>query len=399
MALALLLAAAPLTLNAFPPLTVDSAISLALERNLELVAARKAIAEAEARVAAAGKWSNPELQAGVSAGPERQSTLSVGLTQSFPLTARLSLEKAVSAAELEKARAEVALIEWELGGEVRVAMINHIAAREALALTQAQVETAARASGFTAERVKEGQASSLEAATALLEKRRLESELVARRTELTSAAATLAKLLAIHEAGEIQTQGNLGLPATASGEAPPVAPAITVAAASAEAGRREIALAEARRWEDLSVGLVVERERSVDEPEGLGTEVFAGVQFSLPLPLWNSGKAAVREKEAAAERLEAELAATAQAAEVNAHVTQSEMRARFEVARELNGELLDLARQQITEYEAAYGRGEIGFDEVFRARERGTALEVSALEARKEFHLARARWMAGMAHH
>jgi cobalt-zinc-cadmium efflux system outer membrane protein len=396
--LALFALGAPLTSNGETVVSIDSAISLALERNLDLVAARKTIAEAEARLAATGKWSNPELEAGVAVGPERQNTLSIGFTQAFPLTSRLRLERAVSAAELEKARAEIALKEWQLSGEVRVAVINHIAAREALTLTEAQVNTATRVSSFTAERVKEGHASSLESATALLEQRRLESELIAQRTELTSAAATLAKFLVVHEVSEIQTTGNLALPASSKGDAPSVAPAITVAAASAEAGKREIELAEARRWQDLSAGLVVQRERSVDEPDGLGTEVFAGIQFSLPLPLWNSGKAAVQEKVAAAERLEAELAATTQTVEINAHTTLAVMEARYKVAQELNGELLELARKQISDYEAAYDRGEIGFEEVFRARERSTALEVSALTARKEFHLARARWMAGMAH-
>lgn len=397
--LGLLLVMSPWVARAETALTVESAITLARERNLDLVAARHAIAEAEARMGAAGKWSNPDLSAGFVAGPERQNTISLSFTQAFPLTARLRLERAVSAAEVEKARAEVALKEWQIAGEVRVAVINHLAAREAVGLAQAQVDTAARVSGFTADRVKEGHASSLESAAALLEKRRLESELLTHRIELTSAAAELAKLVGLADATEIRTIGDLALPGSLAGQSPPVAPQITVAAASVEAGKREIALAEARRWQDLSVGLVVERERSVDEPDGLGTEVFAGLQFSLPLPFWNSGQAAVREKIAAAARLEAELAATARAAELNAHTAEAEMEARYKIARELNGELLDLARRQTAEYEAAYSRGEIGFDEVFRARERGTALEVSALEARKEFHLARARWLSGMAHH
>lgn len=379
--------------------TAESAVTLALPRNPELIAARLTIAEAEARVAGAGRLDNPEFEAELAAGKERQNSIELALTQRFPVTARLRLEKEVSRLEVEKAKAEVALREWQIGSEARIAVIQHIAAREALELAQTQVETATKLANFTTARVQEGQASSLEAGIAALEKRRLEASVATNTVELGKAAAELASLIGVTEPGEIRSQGNMAIPAALRGHDHIVPPTVSVAVASVEVGKREIALAEARRWQDVGVGVFIQRERSVDEPEGIGTEPFGGIRFSIPLPLWNDGKAVVQEKVAASERLEAELAAAQIKAENVAHAAHEEMKLRHGIALELNGELLSLARKQVEEHEAAYAKGEIGFDEVYRARERLTALEITALEARKEYHLSRARWMAGMARH
>src|SRR5688500_11014941 len=89
-------------------LTIDGIAEYARQKSPQLAAARHRIEEARGRLEGAGRLTNPELElefAQDTRMPER--VLAVAFMQRFPLTARLRLEKAVSAAQLAAAAAEV----------------------------------------------------------------------------------------------------------------------------------------------------------------------------------------------------------------------------------------------------------------------------------------------------
>ncbi len=92
---------------------------------------------------------------------------------------------------------------------------------------------------------------------------------------------------------------------------PPSAPAakpagkradIRLAEIAIEAAEKDLGLARAMRWDDIGVGLFVEGERLRDEPEGISTEGLIGMKLSVPLPVWNTGGAAVEERRIIAQR-------------------------------------------------------------------------------------------------
>jgi outer membrane protein TolC len=101
----------------------DQAVAQALGHNVDLEAARLTVAEARGRLFQAGRLSNPEVEATIRPhvnGRERLGEF--GITQRFPLTARLRLAKDVSKFELAAAEAEVANAERLLAGDVRTAV-------------------------------------------------------------------------------------------------------------------------------------------------------------------------------------------------------------------------------------------------------------------------------------
>ena len=101
----------------------DQAVVQALGHNVDLEAARLTVAEARGRLFQAGRLSNPEVEAAIRPhvnGRERLGEF--GITQRFPLTARLRVAKDVSKFGLAAAEAEVANAERLLAGDVRTAV-------------------------------------------------------------------------------------------------------------------------------------------------------------------------------------------------------------------------------------------------------------------------------------
>jgi len=75
--------------------TSESAVRHALANNVDLAAARLTVEEARGRLAKAGRLADPELESELKPDVRgREGVLGFGLTQRFPLTARLRLEKA-----------------------------------------------------------------------------------------------------------------------------------------------------------------------------------------------------------------------------------------------------------------------------------------------------------------
>ena len=372
-----------------------AAVRFVLMNNRELRAARIAVAEAEARVRGAGRLANPELGIEVAGGQDFEGRIEVGLTQNFPLTARLRLEKEISRLELEAARMEVAERERETALRVREAFVSLAGAREAQALRSQQAEISASFADALRNRVADGFASTLDADQALLEAKELQASREEANADLAEAAGRLAVLLAAPAGEKLSTGENLALPqALPAARAALERPDIRLAEIAVEAAAKDIGLARAMRWQDVGVGVFVEGERLRDEPEGIDTEGLLGMRVSLPLPLWQSGAAAVQEKEALSARRRELLEAIRLAAAHQVSSARKQMQARYAAARQLQDEVLPLARKLLADTQAAYDRGEADLQNLFRLRGRLVEIEAAALESRRQFHLARAAWHA-----
>lgn len=166
-----------------------------------------------------------------------------------------------------------------------------------------------------------------------------------------------------------------------------------------EAAAVALDLARARKWEDVGVGLMVERGRSEDAPDGLSNDTMIGLRFRLPLPLWNNNDGEIAEKAARRARAAEETQAVAARIAHEAAAAHTEMQAHARLASETREKLLPLLLQQVERLESAYSVGETDLITLLRTRDQRFKLEAAALAATRDYHLTRARYRAATATH
>lgn len=379
-------------------LSLENAGAQVRARNPELRALRWRIEEARGRLDAAGRWTNPE--AGVEYRNDTdfgEGGLAFSIDQKFPLTRRLLREKEVSGKQVEMAEWEVRDAERSLVAQVEALMVELLALDKQHALLRQQSEVAAQQTRFIERRVKSGEISPLDAQQAKVDSRRLALEARKLDTERLKIRGQLQALLGLGVEDKLVLVG--GLPKL---ELPPIGDWAQRAdwqraCAEESAARSEIALAESRRWDDISVGVVVEGEREENDSGGREDSVFIGFRLSLALPLWNDSSGEVREKKAAAERARLGAEALMLAISHELRLAREEMRDALELAREVREELLPLSQEQVAALEKAYAAGQTELLAVLKAREQQLQLEDGLLAAERNFSLAWVRYRAATA--
>lgn len=374
--------------------TSESAVRQALANNADLAAVRLTVEEARGRLAKAGRLADPELESELKPNVRgREGVLGFGLTQRFPLTARLRLEKAVSRAELAVAEAEVSDAERRLAAEVALAAVDWLALGTQRALKERQlansrelVEAANRAAGV-------GEGSALEAAQFDLEAQQLVTQLLQLDTGYSALLGELRPLLGVPAPEPIEITGTLPEVAVVGTEAVALSRRADHQAALArrEAAERALALVRANRWQDLGVGLLGEMERAEDAPAGIRQDNFAGLRLSLPLPFWNRNQGRVQEATATAQRRVKESEALAFRIRAEVEAAERQMAVAARLAGEVTATLLPKAAQLEERLAKLRAEGQASLADVLRARERRLQLESTRLEAVRDFHRARVR--------
>jgi len=374
--------------------TSESAVRHALANNADLAAARLTVEEARGRLAQAGRLANPELESELKPNVRgREGVLAFGLTQRFPLTARLRLEKAVSRAELAVAEAEVRDAERRLAAEVALAAVDWLALgtqrelkERQLANSRELVEAANRAAGV-------GEGSALEAAQFDLEAQQLVTQLLQLDTGHAALLGELRPLLGVPAPEPIEITGTLPEVAVVGTEAVALSRRADHQAALArrEAAERALALARANRWQDLGVGLLGEMERAEDIPAGIQQDNFVGLRLSLPLPFWNRNQGRVQEATATAQRRVKESEALAFRIRAEVEAAERQMAVAARLAGEVTATLLRKASQLEERLAKLRAEGQASLADVLRARERRLQLESTRMEAVRDFHRARVR--------
>ncbi|MEZ5301347.1 MAG: TolC family protein [Verrucomicrobiales bacterium] len=383
------------------PISLEAIPERVRAANPSLAAARWAVAEAEARALGAGRRSNPELE--LEALPALRGgefSLGIGISQAFPVTDRLRLEKEVSQSEVAEARAEVADAERRLIADACEAAVKWLAADQLAGLRRQQAENAEALAEFAQKRADRGEGSALDAAQFRLEAAQFAYEIQRTEAEKAPLAGALRTLLGIAPGEPVAISGSLAAPDSAKALADPQArPDYQAAAQRIESADRAAALERARRYDDITVGAGIEIERAEDAPEGFETEGFLGLRVSIPLPLWNKNEGGIKEAEARAARARAEASALAAEIRGESAAARDEMAAQAKLAGNASAELLGLARAQVEKSEAAYRSGLADLTDTLRARDQLLAIETGRLEALREYHLARVRYEAATAQH
>jgi outer membrane protein, heavy metal efflux system len=380
-----------------PELTLESAVALALTQNADLAVARLRVAEAASRVSNVGRWSNPELETEFKPNVHgREGSLSVGFNQRFPLTSRLRLEKAVSRSEVAVAEAEVREVERQLALEVRTVGIRILALRAHANLMERQLQNSRELSANVARAARVGEGSELEIALLELETAQLESRQVQLNTETEPLDGRLRFLLGLPPTAQVNLAAlpDALVASSPRSAAPEARTDYAVAKSKLDSANQSVELARASRWEDATIGLFGEVERAEDAPNGVETDGFVGLRFSLPLPIWNDRRGHVSEAAARAARIERESDALAVRIRAEVAAAVGQLDATAAQLRSINDKLLPMARELEGRLMRFHSQGQAPFTDVLRGRERRLQLESSAIDARRDVELAHARWLA-----
>ncbi len=360
--------------------------------NLDLRAAQFRIAEAEGRLVGAGRWQNPQVRTVFQADPDgMERGGEFGFNQAFPVTARLRLEKQVSRRLVAAARYEVADRERGLIAEAKILLVSVLALDAQRKLREQEYELATDLTDYATAAGNQGEGSLLEAGHARLEATKLELEIHHLTHQRVPLLANLRSLLGLSPEEPVEVAGDLEL--VAEPEQPMLdltqRPDYRAALVLAESATVEADLERARRWQDVTLGVFAQDRREEDHPVGIEREQRIGVRLSVPLPLWNRNAGPIAEKTAKAARLE--VSAEALANEIRNHVASAwaTMRTLARHAREIEEELLPEAKRHAEQVLEAYENGLVPVSDVLRARRQRVSLEVTRLDALRDYYLAR----------
>jgi cobalt-zinc-cadmium efflux system outer membrane protein len=374
--------------------SVPQQIALA---NPDLRAARLMIEEARGRHLGAGRLMNPEIElAGERMTEGREGGFSVALMQKFPVTARLRLEKAVTAAQIAAAESEVADKQRMLTAEAEAMAVKILAMRAQTGIAESQAALADKLAEIAAARVAAGE-SAIEAGQMRLEARQLRSSIHRMRSQIAGMTESLKPILGLSTTGSLEVTGSLPMAKAPSGAQPDdMRPDIQAALQRASAAGQSLDLARARKWDDLSAGLMVERSRVMDEPMGLENETMIGLRLSIPLPFWNRNEGEIAETTAMRARVEAEVEALRLKARGEVSSARKEMERLLPFLTENTTQLLPMAKKQIELVREAYGNNTASLQDLLRARDQLLMVEMNAVDALRDYHLARVRWKAAL---
>lgn len=368
-------------------------VAHALTHNPDLIAARLRVEEARGRLAQAGRPSNPVFETELRQHTNgREFLVNAGFSQSFPMTARLSLEKKVSQAQLEMAEWEIRERELRLATETASLAVDLIALDAHQDLKLRQLENSRNLSEAAAQAQATGEVSAVDVARFQIETQQLELHRFQLDANRKPIEGTLRQLLGMEPGTSLKFSSSLAdLPVEIP---PPPAephPALHSALLRLNAAREGSNLAHAKRWEDPSVGLFGERDQNEDAPDGLQYDHRIALRIQLPLPFWNRNQGSIQEAQAAIVRSEKEADAIALRIRSEIAVADAQMEATLRVMQHVTHQLLPKALQIEAQILQLNRQGGASLLDVLRTREQRLQFESEQLDATKAFHLARIR--------
>ncbi|MFD2256522.1 TolC family protein [Luteolibacter algae] len=364
--------------------------------NPTLSAARFRINEALGKLKQSGRLSNPSLETGLDHNVRSaEGRVEIGISQKFPLTNRLALEKEISLAEVDAAEAEVRNVERLLIAQAREEFIKALSIRERMKLLEKQRSLASELASFISDASERGEISTLDAAQARLAALRLTTEERRLEAEEIAVLGILRPLVGIDATAKIKLSGSpppIALPANAVQKRPDLA----AARHGLIAAGNEIALEQAKRRDDLEATIFAAGERTEDAPDGLENEGIIGFKLSIPLPFWNDNQGNIDAATARRDRKAQELNALLRDIHHEAQSQLAMMKQWQTLIDELDDQLLPMAEEQTSLLEEAYRQGQGDLQSVLASREQILELLASRLDATREFQLARIRYQTAL---
>jgi cobalt-zinc-cadmium efflux system outer membrane protein len=386
-----------------PWLTRDQVEHRVLHENPDLQAARWSVQEARGRLRQAGRWANPsadtELRPHVNG---MEWSIASGFTQQFPITSRLSRERKLSGVLVD-------LAEWEVAEaarqQVTEALLSHlewqsVLTRRDLLLRQKanNLERIERARSSALQ----GEGSTMDAEQFVLEGLQLTRQAMELEQRLASVRGALARRLGI--VPDLLPERTEPLPDWRLQDLPETAdpwrrrPDFVAAERRMEAAHEGIRLAQAGRWEDVSLGLYGERDRNEDLPDGLQTDHRVGIRLQVPLPLWNRNQGNIETARATLARVERESDALRRRILAEVETLAREWTAARTLTEHMHDRLLPQARRLEDSLLQSHQAGQLPLLDALRARDQRLQLEGGAIDATQGLLSIRLRMESALGH-
>ena len=377
-------------------ISLESTVQTALANNRELQAARFAVSKAKGRLAQAGKWPNPELElsgmSDVVFRNEGAGAFTVGLAQTFPLTARLSLARESARVDVLRALREIRNRERLLIAEVRATSIEILESQARAKALEDLLAASQKTSSLAEERLAAGQGSLAEKSLSLVDQRRIANELDSARLTQNLALMKLKTLLGLGANDPLELTGTLesaiqilGAPSSPKSIHRPDVDLLTL---EEEKAALEIALARAEAWEGIRLGIQYTYDQNTDEPEGLGTDQFLGLAVSIPLPVWDQKIGAIEERTANRDETSARL----RAAKLEIENSLASALRRVALLRSrlsaFDTQTLAPVSQSVEEMTAAFETGRVDMRDLFIVREKLGPLRLERIALQSQLALA-----------
>jgi outer membrane protein, heavy metal efflux system len=291
---------APTATPAARSITISDAVSIFLQQNLQLLAARYDIDTAEAEKLTARLRPNPQLNISTSdiplkfTGPLiKEQTYDYGVSQTVELGGKRSKRIAAADANAELARGIFQTVVWQLTNDLKRKFYTALLTESLLKLAQENQKTFAETLKQTAELYKAGEISGLELKRLEVEKLKFDTDVANSQRDYEVAVRDLRVTLGgDYQAMDIDVAGTLDYqpydfsPDELRADALAARPDLKAAQLGERAAAASIRLQNALRIPDLTLGAGVEHVP-------LGTSTFnVGVGITLPLFDRNQGERA-----------------------------------------------------------------------------------------------------------
>lgn len=376
-------------------LTLDDAIALAGGTAPAAEAAAAGVAFADAGRRVAGLRPNPalavEVENFVGTGPY-SGVSGADVTASLAIPIELGGKRrariGVADAEAYRARLAQAIAGADIRLQVTELYVQAAAAEVRLAIAEDRFRLAGDTARAAAIRVQAGRASPLEQERADVARLTAEAEMVQARRIADAARANLARRIGRPAIGAIDIAVLGGPGKGAMGPPRPASAAGTLALAAADADLEvadaAVALARSQRIPDLTVGPGIRRIEATND-------VAAVFGVSVPLPLFNNGRAAVDQANANRRRADAQRRMAALDVEQQIADAGVEAQNAAEAARVASGPALSAAMEAARIARIGYREGKFGQLELLDAERTLTGMRVASVDALASYQLARAR--------
>jgi cobalt-zinc-cadmium efflux system outer membrane protein len=277
-------------------LTADETMQVALLNNRTLQATYEDLGVAQADLVRAGLLKNPIFNADIRlVEGGGGAMLELSLVQDFLDLLFIPLRKQLAESALEAAKQEVAGAAIDLAGQARAAFYDHQAARQTREMRQAVVEATDASREFARRLHEAGNVTDLDYANERATYEQSKLDLARAEAEVLETRERLNGLMGLWGPDAAAWSAPGRLPELPAEDPPPgdverraVAQSLELAAARARLTRAARSLGITRSTalvQELEVGASAERE-----PDG---EWTVGPAFSVPIPLFNQGRAAV----------------------------------------------------------------------------------------------------------
>lgn len=372
-------------------LSLARAVELALESNPELKASAYDLQAAQARILQARIRPNPELQAefenfagtGETRGTRSLET-TLSLSQVIELGDKRRLRSVAAETELDVVSIERRSAQLDLLAQVTTRFIDLVVAQERARFAGEAVQIQRESLNAISKRVQAGRSPEAERSRALIGLTRAQIEQTQALSELQAARFGLSALwgedqpaftsasAALFQLAPVKSFAALAQQLDSSAE-------ILLFASQARLREAEVALARAHARPDLTLSIGARRLEASDDAALVAS-------FSIPLPISDRNRGAIREAEVRVAQNEAQRRSTLIQLKATLSAIYQELYASRSRVHALRNEAIPQAQLALEQTRNGYERGRFSFLELSSAQQDLLELESSAIDAAGDYH-------------